>query len=340
MPKFFLRLSRRLHSSFQLFVISIMAACGVIGILPFAVYRFLQGSYYLALAEVITVLALILAALYAWRTHDTVKPSLVLAIIFSITAVMASVKLGVIGFFWVFPLILFNFFAIAPRHAVLLMLTVCTVLAGIQTMGSEPFVRDDQMLSFLVTCLVASMLTYVFAQRLFEQRDHLQQLAILDPLTGALNRRAMNEHLQEAQDDRRNPGYGLLLLDLDFFKQINDQFGHAAGDQALADLVLMVQDILRQHDRLFRFGGEEFAILVPNADLQILHVVAEKVRKHIFANLRVGNRYLSVSVGGALLNEQESWQQWLERADQALYKVKSEGRNGTLIAQHDPVPNS
>ncbi len=332
MQKFFHRFTRHLQSSFQLFVIMVMASCGVIGITPFAIYRFWQGSYLLALAELVTVVALIWAGSHAWRTLDTVKPSLALSIIFSITAVIASLKLGVIGFFWVFPLILFNFFAIAPRHAVLVMLAICLVLCGFQVLAPEPFVSDEQLLSFLVACLVASMLTYVFAQRLFEQQDHLQQLAVLDPLTGALNRRAMDEHLENACEDRRNPGYGLLLLDLDFFKTVNDEFGHSAGDQALADLVRLVQGILRQHDRLYRFGGEEFAVLIPGADQPVLQLVAEKIRNHIFANLRVGDRYLSVSVGGALLCRRESWQQWLERADQALYQVKSAGRNGVLIA--------
>lgn len=328
------RLERRLRSSFPLLVITLLATCGVLAVTPFAIYRLIQGNYLMVVAEACTLIALVAAVAYAWRTHDTTRTGFVMVSVLSLTAILASVELGAVGLLWVFPLMLTSFFVVTPGYAAFLILTVCGLLVTAHLFGATPLIGHELILSFLVTCLVSTLLTYLFAKRLFTQRDHLQQLALIDPLTGALNRRAMQEQLQHVSQDRRNvQGYGLLLLDLDFFKQVNDDFGHPVGDRALIDLVALVKGILRQNDRLFRFGGEEFAILAPAMNVQALHAIAEKVRLQIFNNLQAGDRFLTVSIGGALLRGGEDGEQWLARVDQALYQVKSAGRNSVHIVE-------
>jgi len=196
------------------------------------------------------------------------------------------------------------------------------------------------MISFLVTGLIASLFTYIFAYRTNTQRDQLQAMAILDPLTGARNRRAMNDELRIAVSTHRRHGssHGVLVMDLDHFKQINDKFGHPAGDQVLTEFVELIQQCSRQENRLFRFGGEEFLLLLPNTDQSGLQAAAEHLQVQVNAELRGPGGPVTMSVGGALLRRDEHWEAMLQRADECLYQAKSSGRNCIIIADEAGAP--
>lgn len=328
------RMLKRLRNDFQLSIITLMGLLGVVGISPYAVYRLAQGNYLVGTADVVIVTSTIIAVLFAWRTGDTVKPGICVSVIFSAAATLITIKLGVNGLFWIYPLILFNFFMVSPGKALSATLLVMAALAGHALFWpGTVFESHYQMISFLVTSGTASGLTFIFASRTRNQRDQLQQLAVLDPLTGARNRRAMNEELKIASASQRRHGdcYAVLVMDLDAFKQINDTYGHQAGDQVLMDFVELLKAHSRKEDRLFRFGGEEFLLLLPNTDLASLQVVASHLQQQVALHLKGPGGPVTMSSGGAILQRGEHWEAMLQRADQRLYQAKSAGRNRAIV---------
>lgn len=329
------RLLTRLRNDFQLSIITLMGLFGIIGISPYAVYRLLTGNYLVGVADTIIVLSTVFAVLYAWIARDTVKPGIYLATVFSVNATLVVINLGVNGLFWIYPLILFNFFMVSPGKALLATALVLVSLAGHALLiPGSVFESHYQMVSFLVTGLMASVLSFIFAFRTRNQRDQLQLLAIHDPLTGARNRRAMNEELKTAMASHRrhSDSYGLLVMDLDHFKQINDRFGHHVGDQVLVAFVELIKRYCRKDDRLFRFGGEEFLLLLPSTDAEGLRAAAQNLLNKVATELKSPGGAVTVSIGGAVLHGGEHWESWLQRADECMYRAKSEGRNRVVIA--------
>jgi len=177
-------------------------------------------------------------------------------------------------------------------------------------------------------------------RELEEANKRLEKLASTDPLTGAYNRRYF---FSRAKDEiQRAVRYArpisLLTLDIDFFKRINDQYGHAVGDNALVELVVSMQAMKRPSDVLARFGGEEFVLLLPETDCDETVNVAERMRKSIAA-IKIDSGQgaeisMTVSAGVATLSDAEdSLDNLLKRADQALYRAKAEGRDCLRVAK-------
>lgn len=332
------RLLRRLRKDFQLSIITLMGFFGVVGISPYAIYRLLEGNYLVGIADSVIVLSTVLAVFYAWRTGDTTKPGTYLAVIFSAGATLVAINLGINGLLWLYPLILFNFFMTAPGKALINIVAILTALIGYAHLNpGRVFESDYQMVSFMVTSLMACVLTFIFAYRTRSQHDQLQQLAIQDPLTGARNRRAMNEELRIASSLQRRHGnrYGVLAMDLDHFKLINDTYGHQAGDLVLVNFVELIKHSSRKEDRLFRFGGEEFLLLLPNTDRDGLLAAAEHLQTQLASKLHGPGGAVTMSIGGAIMHPDESWESALKRADQCLYQAKTNGRNCIVI--EDPL---
>ena len=160
----------------------------------------------------------------------------------------------------------------------------------------------------------------------------LEHAALTDSLTGMQNRRyfddALREYLQEFK--RINKPVGLVILDLDHFKTVNDTHGHDVGDEVLKVVANCLRDFTRHHDVAARLGGEEFAVGAPNMDKESLTKLAERIRLAI-AQLSVstGNVTLRVttSVGLAVWDRKESAEDFFRRADRMLYQAKRMGRN-------------
>ncbi|MES2536475.1 MAG: GGDEF domain-containing protein [Pseudomonadota bacterium] len=161
-----------------------------------------------------------------------------------------------------------------------------------------------------------------------------------DFLTGAWSRRAFFELAERELSRARRTGrkLSLLLLDVDHFKSINDNFGHAGGDQVLMDIVLRADMAIRDIDYFGRVGGEEFAVLLPETDRTAALLVAERLRATLERSGTVdrtkdapGIATYTVSIGLAVLRDSESFQDLMMRADAALYKAKASGRN-TVVA--------
>ena len=169
-------------------------------------------------------------------------------------------------------------------------------------------------------------------QEMLEEVDRLKAQTQRDALTGAYNRRFFEERLQEeiARAQRHRLQFALLMLDVDHFKKINDNYGHQIGDDALRHLVKVVITGKRQADVLARYGGEEFALLLVHTDDDPPREAAERIRVLVETTpvpLQSGQLPITVSIGGATLGPDEQMAELIGRADEALYQAKRSGRN-------------
>jgi two-component system, cell cycle response regulator len=174
-----------------------------------------------------------------------------------------------------------------------------------------------------------------YAERL---RDNVQisiEMAITDALTGLFNRRYMESHLGTLveQAAARGKPLAVLVLDIDYFQPINDTHGHDAGDDVLRDFALRIKRSIRGIDLACRYGGEEFVVVMPETDVAVAAMVAERLRRRIAAepfaiNERARSIPVTISIGiAALRAPDDNAAAVLKRADQALYRAKRDGRN-------------
>jgi len=163
--------------------------------------------------------------------------------------------------------------------------------------------------------------------------SELTRLAVTDPLTGAYNRRYIVEAgAREAERARRyGTPFSILVIDIDFFKSVNDTYGHAVGDTALQSFTQLCRKMLRRSDFFGRMGGEEFAVLLPQADLKRSHALAERIREGVMGmaiDTAKGPITITASIGVAQMSGTETeFAETLGRADKALYQAKKTGRN-------------
>ncbi len=170
----------------------------------------------------------------------------------------------------------------------------------------------------------------------------LQTLSMEDGLTGIGNRRAMEADLQHthASAQRYQHNYSVALLDVDYFKQYNDRYGHAAGDVALKTIASTIAANIRESDRVYRYGGEEFLILLPATGVdeamillrRLLTMLAELRIPHASSQDGILTASAGVACSFAAEHCMQSWQQVVERADKGLYRVKNAGRNAVAVA--------
>lgn len=171
-----------------------------------------------------------------------------------------------------------------------------------------------------------------------EELDRARAESRIDHLTELPNRRAFDERVRELQacQERLASEFALAIFDLDHFKTLNDEYGHAIGDAMLRTISKALSEIRRSTDFLGRIGGEEFALLIPRIGLRECHAAAERYRKAIESTkLRTGGQTLCVtaSFGISLSRPGEEFDELMARADQALYAAKRSGRN--QIGVHD-----
>jgi len=205
--------------------------------------------------------------------------------------------------------------------------------------GLEIGVNDYLMRPIDKNEMLARVRTQIKKKRYTERlRDNVQmsiEMAITDALTGLFNRRYMETHLSALVEQAASRGkpIAVLVLDIDFFKSINDGHGHDAGDDVLREFALRVRKSIRNIDLACRYGGEEFVIVMPETDMGVATMVAERLRRRIAGEpfpIQQGMRLLDVtlSIGIAALNgEGDNAAAMLKRADQALYRAKRDGRN-------------
>lgn len=168
------------------------------------------------------------------------------------------------------------------------------------------------------------------------QQTKLEEKASRDKLTGAYNREFLETNLIAIQHavKSKEKKLGVVMIDIDFFKRVNDTFGHACGDEVLKQFVQIIHETVRQDDYLIRWGGEEFLLLTMVDSMENVSQIAENIRKHISMDTFPQVRHLTASFGIACHNESEDFKETLRKVDKALYKAKAEGRNRLVSAEN------
>ena len=171
--------------------------------------------------------------------------------------------------------------------------------------------------------------------KVVQRTADLHRLARIDPLTNLKNRRGLDEALDEEiqRAERSGNGFGVIWLDIDHFKSINDQLGHQAGDEILCRVALWLKAGVRPYDHPGRWGGDEFVILLAPCDLLTLEHVARRVRETVEQESRKTGTPVTISVGGYFSKPGDNIDTVLRNADKALYHAKNEGRNRVCIGR-------
>lgn len=205
-----------------------------------------------------------------------------------------------------------------------------------------PVERDDEvgMLVRGFNRLVGAL--HEKERALMQSMAQLDQLAGTDTLTGACNRRHFHDVLPQELERAARYGHPLsvLMIDLDLFKSINDRYGHLTGDRVLQQVADCVRGELRKVDLLTRWGGEEFVVLLPDTASEQAMLLAERIRANLAARPVDGPGRITASIGVAQLATGDDWEQWLARADAALYRAKKAGRNRVEVDQGASPPGT
>lgn len=197
---------------------------------------------------------------------------------------------------------------------------------------AEPATSILRHFNIIGFCAILAWIAHAHALSVHEAEQALHRIASTDPLTNLLNRRAMTELIERevARSQRTRQPLALLLCDIDHFKRINDGHGHAAGDHVLQTVANLLQATVREYDCVARWGGEEFLILLPDASLTGAATIAERLRAAVqvcaisFEDQTIP---VTMTLGVSPLHPEENWHSAVNRADEALYRGKANGRN-------------
>jgi diguanylate cyclase (GGDEF)-like protein len=179
----------------------------------------------------------------------------------------------------------------------------------------------------LVILIIIILIVEINKRKKFNEK--LKEYSTKDSLTGLLNRRSIKSIIESEiyRKKRYDTPTSLLLVDIDFFKEINDQYGHAIGDNVLSTLAHIFRENTRKTDSIARWGGDEIAIVAANTTIEDAVLLAESIRKNVKAHAFEEIDHITLSIGVSEYSSNESYLEWYKRTDKALYEAKSKGRN-------------
>jgi diguanylate cyclase (GGDEF)-like protein len=299
-----------------------------------------QASYALAAAAVMAILLVNFDRLPLWTFQLTLTAGTAL-ISFVIYLTGDPTSAYTMFYVWI---ALYAFYFFSLPHAFFQVGFVALAYGAVLHFKEGLAVPTARWLITVGTVLAAGILVAMLKRRVETLVERLSESAKTDPLTGLLNRRGFEEYFEyELERARRGSGrLALVLLDLDYFKVVNDRYGHAVGDEVLERLGAVLMSVKRQIDAAARIGGEEFAVLLPESDTDGAYVVCERIRRRVsetFAEADIPGidgpgLPLTVSLGIASFpNGGTSQPELLSSADRALYDAKRQGRDRTVV--HD-----
>jgi len=299
-------------------------------IFSFSIHRFMNGEFKLGIIDLIISAIIFTFFIQVWRNQrlQNINILLTTSYMVGILAMLFFKRAEMI--LWIYPAIAATYFLLPVRAALPMNMVFILATTPILIPGDLKYGLFSIYSTFLMVCLFG----YIFGSRTEAQREQLTQMATIDSLTHVENRRSMDDRLNEvvATHARVPLPASILLLDLDFFKKVNDEHGHVMGDKVLKHFAKIVKSTIRISDRLYRFGGEEFVIIANNTVLENAGRLAESLRKLVENDPVLTKFELTVSIGVTEMTEIDDKESWLCRADKALYKAKESSRNVVFMA--------
>ncbi|GAA5315889.1 MAG: hypothetical protein AseanaTS_10940 [Candidatus Pelagadaptatus aseana] len=305
----------------QSFII-FQAYVGSFFIFLFGVYRIFKADWPLVAVDFLMVIALLLLAYFAARDLYFRVVTLCFIMVVVVGSWATILYGGEGNLYWSFPVILIMFYVLRIKEALVINSVSLVVLAGLyHDSGVNPT-------AFIACYILVTLYAFQFAYLMKSDNERLAYEASVDPLTKVGNRRALDDAMLEAIADFHETAapQSVIMLDIDYFKTVNDDFGHNVGDICLQRVADTINAVLPETARLFRFGGEEFTVLL-KGDLPRATSLAETIRLSVAAATLLRERPLTVSSGVAELAGGSDAREWLHRADVLLYKAKHKGRN-------------
>jgi len=232
---------------------------------------------------------------------------------------------GVAGTYWSFMLVLACYFVLPISRALFFNIFILVIFIPY----ASNFLEHDSSFRFSFALFGTSLFAYFGIREIDKLHAILKVQAITDPLTGLFNRSLLDDSLEQSigQSHRTGLPMTLISLDIDHFKEINDNLGHDIGDVILKRLGELLHNRVRSADRTFRVGGEEFLILLHNVNKNKAVQIAEELRVQIEKHEFIPLQSITMSFGVSELDKNMTSSQWLKAADVNLYKAKEAGRN-------------
>ena len=292
---------------------------------PYAVNHFIAGRVAMALFTSLIVLITAVNTVTIYRHKRQPIPFAYLYALIMVTLVAGLFLQGESIIYWYYPFAFIVLSSVEHRQARIMLFVSFALLVPTAFYTIDPPIAARFAATYLMVCVLGDVVVALL------DRVQKQQaaLAITDPLTGALNRRSMLTHIENAAEScRRGLGTAsLLTIDIDNFKHINDTFGHHAGDDALKAVVDTIIQRKRKLDNLFRTGGEEFTMLARDLDKEGSIAFADSLRAAVEQSDILDGEPVTVSIGVANFEQNESIDDWIRRADDHMYLAKRHGRN-------------
>ena len=307
----------------------------ILFLFPFSIYRFSIGDYTIGFVDLLMSVSLAMIFIQTLNAKE-IKYLSAISVVGCMSGVawIMSIK-GLSMIFWVFPSLGVTYFVLKSKKA----LAINLLFIGVITFIAFDTLTKEQALSIYPSLLLVCLFGFAFSLCSENQNKKLSQLVSEDVLTGVKNRRSFEEKVAETleQNKRAAIPVSLLILDLDLFKKVNDNYGHKQGDKVLFDFAQRVKLMIRNTDFIYRFGGEEFAIIATNSELKDATLFAETIRETIENTPSLVKFGITVSIGVSQIKKSDDADSWFRRADLALYQSKSKGRNKVYLADQDEL---
>ncbi len=323
-----------INRSIEEIIISSSAIIVSVSITPFAIYRYFNGQYLIALLEILCVAVMCSIGVYVWKTRKTRVMSLVTSIFVLTGTVAFNYELSSSILFWIYPIIMTVYFVNSLKVSVILVTP--TMIALLPLLIREK--TTVEVITIVVTLIICQLFGYLLSRKIRQQYAVLEELVNKDGLTGALNRRAFDEQINFLHDlslqhkKKQESTSSLIIFDIDNFKAINDRYGHLEGDQILINLTNLFKQSMHGIDQFYRFSGEEFVVIANGADKFKATEFAEKLRQILETSSISNYTKVTASFGVAELQTIENPNNWLDRAYKAMYRAKKAGKNRVCIA--------
>ncbi len=319
-------LVHRMLSDVRLGIVTLYGLCVTVLITPFGIFRLSVGDIAIGLVDLGIVGVFLSLIFLAWKSGK-VQLAADLTAVAATGAVIAVVLILGLSYIWTFSTLVGSFLMARLRVAVM------TSFVLVISLGLHPAVFDTatDRATYLTVSALVSLLSLIFAARLNHRHVLLRDMLSTDSLTGAFNRRGLDYDLPVfCQNDQAD--HCLVMMDIDNFKCLNDLSGHDAGDQVLISLAQIVGRQTRQGDRFYRYGGEEFVLLLSDTPKAGAEITTSKLQNTLRQQLRGPGGVVTISMGVAQRRPGESPGDWLKRADEALLAAKRSGKDRIVFA--------